>query len=57
MRRFNSAVHMQRFLSIHGPINNVFHFGRHLIKAKHYRIMKNRSFVLWRDTAYAQISG
>ena len=48
---------MQRFLSVHGPINNVFRFGRHLIKAKHYRIMKDRSIVLWRDTAYAQISG
>ena len=56
MRRFKSAGHMQRFLSVQGPINNVFRVGRHLMQAKHYRIMRDRGFTLWREVTYAQIS-
>ncbi len=54
MRRFKSAGHMQRFLSVHGPINNVFRVGRHLMKAKNYRILRDRGFRLWDEVAYAQ---
>ena len=53
MRRFKSAGHMQRFLSVHGPINSVFRFGRHLMKARHYRIMRDRGFALWYEVTYA----
>ena len=28
MRRFKSSAHAQRFLSAHGPINNLFRVGR-----------------------------
>ena len=56
MRRFKSAGHMQRFLSVHGPINNVFRVGRHMMKAKHYRIMRARGFALWQEVTYAHIS-
>ncbi len=31
MRRFKSTGQVQRFLSTHGPINNLFRCGRHLI--------------------------
>lgn len=55
MRRFKSAGHMQRFLAVHGPINNVFRVGRHLMKAKHYRIMRERAFCLWDEVTCAQI--
>jgi len=45
MRRFKSARHAQRFLSAHGPINNLFQLGRHLMKATHYRLsMANYNF-------------
>jgi putative transposase len=30
MRRFKSAGQAQRFLSVHGPINNLFRLSRHL---------------------------
>ena len=46
---------MQRFLSVHGPINNVFRVGRNLMKAKHYRIMRERAFCLWDEVTCAQI--
>ena len=31
MRRFKSAAHAQRFLSVHGLVQNLFRVGRHLL--------------------------
>ena len=31
MRRFTSAAHAQRSLSVHGPVQNLVHIGRHLL--------------------------
>jgi len=33
MRRFKSMAQTQRFLSVHGPIQNLFRVGRHPLKA------------------------
>lgn len=44
MRRFKSLRHVQRFLSVHGPINNLFRIGRHLMKAAHYRLFRDQAF-------------
>ena len=49
MRRFKSLRHVQRFLSVHSPINNLFRVGRHLMKAAHYRLFRDRVFMTWRD--------
>ena len=49
MRRFKSPGHAQRFLSAHGPINNLFRVGRHLLKAKHYRWFRDRAFDIWTE--------
>ena len=38
MRRFKSAVHAQRFLSVHGVVLNLFRLGRHLLRAAHHRL-------------------
>jgi len=54
MRRFKSHRHAQRFLSAHGPINNLFRIGRHLLKATHYRELRDRSFTLWSEVSYVQ---
>ncbi len=35
MRRFTSAAHAQRFLSVHGVVLNLFRVGRHLLRAVH----------------------
>ena len=52
MRRFKSMRHVQRFLSAHGPINNLFRLCRHGLKARHYRTFRDRSFATWREVTY-----
>ena len=49
MRRFKSLRHVQRFLSIHSPINNLFRIGRHLVRAAHYRVFRDQAFTTWRE--------
>jgi putative transposase len=53
-RRFKSAGQAQRFLSAHGPINNLFRCGRHLMSAAHYRLFRDRAFDQWREVTYVQ---
>ena len=47
MRRFTSPGHAQRFLSVHGLVRNLFHVGRHLLRAEHHRKLRGRSFLIW----------
>ena len=47
MRKFKSQGQVQRFLSCHGEINNLFRSDRHLMQAKHYRLFRDRAFVEW----------
>ena len=47
MRRFKSVGQAQRFLSVHGLVQNLFRAGRHLLRAGHYRVLRMRSFVVW----------
>ena len=49
MRRFKSIVQAQRFLSVHGPIQNPFRVGRHHLKAAHHRLLRARAFSDWRE--------
>ncbi len=49
MRRFKSMGQTQRFLSVHGPIQNLFRVGRHHLKAVHHRLLRARAFVDWRE--------
>ena len=37
MKRFKSTRHLQRFVSIHDPIANLFHLPRHRLSACEYR--------------------
>lgn len=37
MKRFKSPRHLQRFVSIHDPIANLFHIPRHDIPSSHHR--------------------
>ena len=48
-RRFKSAAHAQRFLSVHGVVQNLFRVGRHLLRAAHQRLLRTRSLRV-RDT-------
>ena len=47
MRRFKSLWQAQHFLSIHAAVYNLFNLGRHLISAKHYRMIRQRAFASW----------
>jgi putative transposase len=49
MRRFKSPEHAQRFLSVHGIIQNLFRLGRHLVSAANHRMLRDRSFRVWRQ--------
>lgn len=57
MRLFKSHGQVQRFLSCHGVVNNLFRPGRHLMQAKHYRLFRERSFVEWGRVTCIQNSG
>ena len=47
MRRFKSMNQAQRFLSTHAAGYNLFNLGRHLVSAKHYRVLRQRAFASW----------
>ena len=49
IRRFTSAAHAQRFLSVHGVVLNLFRVGRHLLRAVHHRLLRIRAFGVWRE--------
>ncbi len=53
MRRFKSAAQAQQFLSVHGPIHNLFRVGRHHLKAIHHRLLRVRAFTDWKTATCA----
>ena len=54
MRQFKPIAQAQRFLANHGVINNHFRQQRHLLKAKHYREIRERAFEQWAQITCAQ---
>ena len=53
MRRFKSAAQAQRFLSVHGNIQNLFRLGRHLLRSANHRILRERAFLVWHEVTCA----
>ncbi len=53
IRRFKSAAHAQRFLSVHGVVQDLFRVGRHLLRAAHYRLLRTRSLLVWQEVTCA----
>jgi putative transposase len=47
MRGFRSAGQAQRFLSVHGVVQNLFNLGRHHLRSENYRLLRARSFKDW----------
>jgi putative transposase len=47
MRRFKSLHQAQRFLSTYAAVYNLFNLGRHLVSAKHYRVLRQRALASW----------
>ena len=53
MKRFKSQRHLQRFVSIHDPIANLFHIPRHDISSSHHRELRATAMNLWAKIAWA----
>ncbi len=47
MRGFKSPGQAQRFLSVHGVIQNCFRLGRHQLRSANYRALRTRAFKDW----------
>ena len=54
MRRFKSAGQAQRFLSVQGVIQNLFRVGRPLLRSEYQRLLRERSFLVWRQETCAR---
>ena len=53
MRRFKSSGQAQRFLSLHGVVQNLFRVGRHLLRSTNHRLLRARSFAVWQKVTAA----
>ena len=51
MKRFKSARHLQRFVSIHDPIANLFHFPRNSMNATGHRSLRTEAMSAWAHPA------
>jgi putative transposase len=49
MKRFKSARQVQRFLSAHDQINNLFHLRRDQLPASQYRAARTQAFQTWAE--------
>jgi putative transposase len=47
MRGFKSPNQAQRFLHVHGVIQNLFRLSRHRLRSVHHRSLRERSFNVW----------
>ena len=47
MRKFKSVGQAQRFLGAHAVVSNLFNLGRHLVRAEHYRNLRESAFADW----------
>jgi putative transposase len=49
MKCFKSARQVQRFLSAHDQINNLFHLYRDHLPATEYRAVRAQAFAIWAE--------
>ncbi len=49
MRKFKSFRHAQQFLATHAAVSNLFNLGRHLVRAVHYRHLREGAFGRWAE--------
>lgn len=51
MKGFKSPRDLQRFVSIHDPIANLFHLPRHEMTSEDFRELRTAALDAWRDIA------
>ena len=56
MKLFKSGRHLQRFVSIHDPIANLYHFPRHSLDASEYRKLRAEAAAVWQDIAAIKLA-
>ena len=56
MKRFKSPRQVQRFLSIHDPIDNLVHLRRDHRSASDYRALRAQAFAAWAEVAGAPLA-
>jgi hypothetical protein len=49
-RRFKSVFQVQRYLTAHAAVHNLFNFGRYIVRASHYRNLRVSAFSAWSMT-------
>ena len=54
MKGFKSARHLQRFVSIHDPVANLFYIPRHDIPSHHHRELRTAAMQMWSEFARLQ---
>ena len=54
MKRFTSPSHLQRFVSIHDPIANLFHLPRNEMTSTDFRDLRAAAMDARRDIAQLQ---
>jgi putative transposase len=47
MRKLKSVGQAQRFVTVHATVSNLFNLGRHLVRAEHYRNLRECAFSEW----------
>lgn len=55
MKRFKSQRHLQRFVSIHDPIVNLFYIPRYEIPSSHHRELRSEAMNLWAKITQAYL--
>ena len=55
MRKFKAPGQAQRFLTVHGLVQNLFRVGRHLLQAHHHRELRDRAFIVWQEVTCARL--
>ena len=56
MRKFKTPGQAQRFLTVHGLVQNLFRVGRHLLQAHHHRELRDRAFIVWQEVTCAIVN-
>jgi putative transposase len=54
MKGFKPARHLQRFVSTHDPVANLFHIPRHNIPSDHHRELRDAAMRMWNEIAHLQ---
>lgn len=49
MRIFKSMAEVQQFLTTHAAVYNFFNLQRHLVRAEHYRVLRDSVFACWEN--------